>query len=202
MLSSLVIATHNKGKLREIQELLAPHRLHITSAGELGLPEPPETGMTFIENAEIKSKAAALASGTPSLSDDSGLCIEALGGAPGVYSADWAGPGKNFSIAIERVEKELKARGAIAPFAAYFICVLSLCYPDGTTVNFEGRVDGTLVFPPRGAQGFGYDPIFIPNGYTQTFGEMIPSEKHAMSHRAKAFVLFENYIHSLQVKHG
>ncbi len=202
MLSSLVIATHNAGKLKEIRELLAPFGFPVTSVGELGLPEPAETGNSFVANAEIKSKAAALASGKPSLSDDSGLCVEALNGDPGVYSADWAGAGKDFTLAIGKVKNALDAAGATPPYKAYFVCVLSLCDPQGRTINFEGKVHGSLVFPPRGKNGFGYDPIFVADGHSQTFGEMVPEEKHAISHRARAFARFTEYLRTQQVKYG
>ena len=183
----LVIATHNAGKLREIQALLAPFGMECLSAGELGLPEPEETGTTFIANAELKAVAAAKASGLPALADDSGLCVDALGGDPGIYSARWAGPTKDFTIAMAKVNAALDAKGADASRAAHFICALSLAWPDGHVESFEGRVDGTLVWPPRGDKGFGYDPIFQPVGHSISFAEMDPAAKHAMSHRADAF---------------
>jgi XTP/dITP diphosphohydrolase len=191
----LVAATHNSGKLRELRELLAPYHVDIVSAGELGLPEPEETGATFLENATIKAVAAAQGARLPALADDSGLCVEALGGAPGVYSARWAGGSKDFGGAMRRVETELKDKGAAQPWRAYFISALALAWPDGHLEIFEGRVDGTLVFPPRGVNGFGYDPIFTPDGYDRGFGEMTAEEKHgipadgsrALSHRARAF---------------
>jgi XTP/dITP diphosphohydrolase len=183
----LVLATHNPGKVREIAELMAPHAVSVLSAGALGLPEPEETGTTFEENALIKAVASAIHSGRPALSDDSGLVVPALGGDPGIYSARWAGPGKDFDMAMGLVWEKLRERGAEANAEAYFVCVLALCWPDGTTETYEGRVDGHLIFPPRGANGFGYDPMFIPDGYDQTFGEMDPAAKHAMSHRAIAF---------------
>jgi XTP/dITP diphosphohydrolase len=185
----LVVATHNKGKLREIADLMAPHGVETVAAGVLGLPEPEETGRTFAANAMLKAEAAALASGLPALSDDSGLCVQALGGEPGVYSARWAGPDKDFSRAMRNVEEKLQAAGAREPSArrAHFIAALSLAWPDGLTEVYEGRVDGTLVWPPRGTKGFGYDPMFVPDGHAQTFGEIEPEVKHGMSHRARAF---------------
>lgn len=183
----LVLATHNKGKLREIAALLAPYHVDVTSVGDLGFPVPVETGTTFAENALIKAHAAAKASGLPALSDDSGLSVEALGGAPGVYSADWAEPGRNFTKAMQRVWDELAAQGKQTDVRAHFTCVLALAWPDGRAEVFEGQVHGALVWPPRGDQGFGYDPMFVPDGYDLTFGEMDPAAKHAISHRAKAF---------------
>lgn len=182
----LVVATHNQGKAKEIEALLAPYGIEILSAAKLGLPEPEETGSTFHENAEIKSLAAAVASNLPALADDSGIVIPALGGAPGIYSARWAGPEKDFSAAMTRVEEELK-KSAANDFSAYFVCVLSLSWPDGHTESFEGRIYGTLTFPPKGAGGFGYDPIFIPEGYDETFAELDFALKHSISHRARAF---------------
>ncbi|NYZ17334.1 RdgB/HAM1 family non-canonical purine NTP pyrophosphatase [Azospirillum sp. RWY-5-1] len=179
----LVIATHNPGKLREIAELLGAWVPAIQSAGELGLPEPEETGDTFIANAELKARAAA-AAGHIALADDSGLAVTALGGDPGIYSARWAGPGKDFTAAMRRVEDGLAGR---ADRSAHFVCALSLAWPDGHVETVEGRCDGTLVWPPRGDKGFGYDPIFVPEGFDITFGEMDPAAKHAMSHRADAF---------------
>jgi XTP/dITP diphosphohydrolase len=194
----LAIATHNAGKLREIEELLAPFGIVPLSAAALGLEEPEETGSTFRDNAVLKAKAAAQASGLVALSDDSGLCVEALDGAPGIYSARWAGPRKDFGAAMARVERELKARAAPPPWRAAFVSVLALAWPDGADEAFEGRVDGVLVFPPRGTAGFGYDPIFLPDGHDRTFGEMNAEEKHgipadgslALSHRARAFQKF------------
>jgi XTP/dITP diphosphohydrolase len=180
----LVVASHNPGKVREIGELLAPYKADVISAGALSLPEPEETESTFIDNAVLKARAAAMASGHPALSDDSGLCVSGLGGAPGIYSARWAGPGKDFAVAMRRVEQEL---GANPDRAAKFVCALALCWPDGHCESFEGEVHGTLVFPPRGHKGFGYDPIFVPDGHRVTFAEMDPAAKHAMSHRANAF---------------
>ncbi len=183
---TLVVASHNAGKVREIRELLAPFGIETVSAGDLGLPEPEETGDTFRANAELKALASAKASGKPSLADDSGLCVEALNGAPGIYSARWAGPQKDFDFAMERVRLGLVEEGMMDT-RAHFICGLALAWPDGHIDYFEGRVDGELVWPPRGTKGFGYDPMFVPNGHSETFGEMEPARKHAMSHRADAF---------------
>ncbi len=179
----LVLATHNKGKVREINDLLAPFKADVVSAGELGLPEPEETETTFIGNAKLKALAAAKASNLPALADDSGLAVTALDGAPGIYSARWAGPNKDFNFAMQRVEDELKGK---TDRSAKFVCALALCWPDGHCEAFEGEVHGTLVLP-RGTQGFGYDPIFVPTSHSITFGEMEPNAKHAMSHRAHAF---------------
>lgn len=181
---TLVIATHNAGKLREIAELIGPYAKRFVSAGDLGLPVPDETGSTFAENALIKARAAYAASGHAALSDDSGLCVKALDGAPGVVSADWAGPNRDFNLAMRRVHDEL---GNATDRSAYFVCVLALALPDGAEHIFEGRINGTIAWPPRGDKGFGYDPIFVPDGYDLTFGEMDPAAKHAMSHRARAF---------------
>ncbi|HEX5535780.1 MAG TPA: RdgB/HAM1 family non-canonical purine NTP pyrophosphatase [Sphingobium sp.] len=183
----LVIASHNQGKVREIAELLGPHGIEPVSAGALGLPEPDETGTTFIANAELKALQAADLSGLPALADDSGLCVEALGGEPGIFSARWAGPDKDFSLAMRLVHDAVTAKGPEAGRNAHFMCALALAWPDGHVEAFEGRVDGVLVWPPRGTQGFGYDPMFQPIGHSVTFGEMEPSAKHAMSHRADAF---------------
>ena len=180
----LVLATHNQGKVREINDLLAPFNVDVVSAGALGLPEPDETETTFIGNAKLKALAAATASGWPALADDSGLSVTALDGAPGIYSARWAGPTKDFNIAMTSVEKKLDGQ---ADRSAKFVCALSLCWPDGHCESFEGEVHGTLVFPARGTKGFGYDPIFVPTGFDTTFAEMDPQAKHAMSHRAHAF---------------
>ncbi|MGC2854628.1 RdgB/HAM1 family non-canonical purine NTP pyrophosphatase [Novispirillum sp. DQ9] len=182
----LVVASHNAGKVREIRELLAPFGADVVSAGELDLPEPEETGTTFAANAELKALAAAQAAGLPALSDDSGLAVEALGGAPGIYSARWAGPSKDFGMAMRRIEDELAGQD---DRRAHFVCALTLAWPDGHCETFEGRVDGTLVWPPRGQKGFGYDPVFQPEGHAITFAEMEPAAKHAMSHRARAFAL-------------
>lgn len=184
--SSLVLASHNKGKLREIAELVAPFGLNVKSAGELGLPEPEETESTFEGNALLKARAAADASGLPALSDDSGLCVAALDGAPGIYSARWAGEAKDFAAAMARVECELKAKGA-TDYSAKFVCALALAMPKGEHTIFVGEVHGALVFPPRGDRGFGYDPVFVMDGMDQTFGEIDPDLKHSISHRAKAF---------------
>ena len=188
-MKKLVIASNNPGKLREIAELLRPFAVRVLSAAALGLPEPDETGVSFIANAELKARAAADGAVLPALADDSGLAVTALDGAPGIYSARWAGPAKDFGEAMARVERELQARGATAPEhrAARFVCALSLCWPDGHCESFEGSIAGTLVWPPRGEHGFGYDPMFLPNGRTLTFGEMEPAAKHAISHRAAAF---------------
>ena len=188
----LVLASHNKGKLREIAELLAPYGIDVASASDLGLPEPDETEATFAGNARLKSVAAATAAGLPALSDDSGLEVEALDGAPGIYSARWAGPSKDFALAMRKVEDGLVLKGLTTPEArrADFIAVLSLAWPDGSSREFEGKVFGSLVWPPRGTRGFGYDPMFLPDGYAETFGEMAPEAKHAISHRAVAFGKF------------
>jgi len=185
----LVVASHNSGKLGEIAELLRPYAVRVLSAPALGLPEPAETGVSFIANAELKARAAADGAALPALADDSGLAVTALDGAPGIYSARWAGPAKDFAEAMARVERELQARGAAAPAQRFarFVCALSLCWPDGHCESFEGTVAGTLVWPPRGSNGFGYDAMFQPAGKTLTFGEMAPADKHAISHRAAAF---------------
>lgn len=182
----LVIASHNAGKVREIAELLAPFGCEVVSAAALNLPEPEETEDSFAGNARLKAEAAAAASGLPALADDSGLCVAGLGGAPGIYSARWAGPGKDFGLAMRRVEREL---GDNPDRRAWFVCALALAVPGEATRVFEGRVEGSLVFPPRGTRGFGYDPIFLPENEPETFGEMDPARKHAMSHRARAFAL-------------
>ncbi len=179
----LVLATHNPGKVVELAELLAPHGLEVVSAGSLGLPEPDETETTFIGNARLKALAAATASGLPAIADDSGLCVDALGGAPGIFSARWAGAGKDFAVAMARVNDELGE----AVRTAHFICALCIAWPDGHTEVVEGRVDGTLVWPPRGGNGFGYDPMFLMDGKAQTYGEMSRAEKEADNHRARAF---------------
>ena len=180
---TLVIATHNPGKVREIANLLRPYAMNFASCIDLGLPEPEETGDSFVANAELKALAAAKA-GHVALADDSGLVVPALGGDPGIYSARWAGPTKDFRVAMRRVEDGLTGK---ADRSAYFVCALSLAWPDGHVETVEGRCHGTLVWPPRGEKGFGYDPIFIPNGHDITFGEMDPAKKHEMSHRADAF---------------
>ncbi len=191
----LVIATHNPGKLWELQQLLSPHGVDAVSAADLNLPEPEETETTFRGNALLKATSAAKTAKLPAFADDSGLCVDALDGAPGVYSARWAGEERDFGAAIKRVERELQQRAAKPPFPAHFICALAIVWPDGHVEEFEGRVDGVLVFPPRGTKGFGYDPIFLPDGLDKTFGEMMSAEKHALpgdgsqalSHRARAF---------------
>ena len=180
----LVIASHNQGKVVEIGELLAPYRVEVVSAGALGLDEPEETGLTFIDNALLKAHAAAKASGKPALADDSGLSVTALDGQPGIYSARWAGPGKDFAAAMQKVEDGIKGK---TDRSAAFHCALALAWPDGHAEVVEGRVDGTLVWPPRGTRGFGYDPIFLPDGRSETFGEMDSAAKHEISHRADAF---------------
>ena len=180
----LIIASHNAGKVREIRHLLEPYGATVIAANELGLAEPEETGTSFTENAELKANAAATAGGRPALSDDSGLVVPALGGQPGIYSARWAGPNRDFGVAMLRVERELEAH---ADHSAYFACALALAWPDGHCEVFLCSVLGMLVWPPRGSQGFGYDPMFVPLGHELTFGEMEPDRKHAMSHRADAF---------------
>jgi XTP/dITP diphosphohydrolase len=180
----LAIATHNPGKLVEIATLLKPYGYAATSAGELGVPEPEETGATFEANAALKALATAKASGLPALADDSGLVVPALGGAPGIYSARWAGPTKDFALAMRRVETELAGK---SDRRGIFVAVLALAWPDGHVEDFRGEVEGALVFPPRGLRGFGYDPIFLPVGANETFGEMDPEKKHRISHRALAF---------------
>jgi XTP/dITP diphosphohydrolase len=193
----LVIATHNAGKLREMRELLAPYGIDAVSAGDLGLGEPDETGASFAENARIKAVAATQATGLPAFSDDSGLCVDALDGAPGIHSARWAGESKDFAAAMEKIDVMLVERGAVAPAArgAHFISALCVSWPDGHIEDFEGRIDGQIVWPPRGTLGFGYDPFFLPDGYDRTFGEMSADEKHGLpphgtglSHRARAFL--------------
>jgi len=184
----LVIASHNEGKVREIRELLAPFGIEPVSAASLDLPEPEETGVTFVDNADLKARLAADLSGLPALADDSGLCVDALEGRPGILSARWAGEERDFGRAMERVQNELLAQGPEASRDAHFVCALAVAWPqDGQCENFEGRADGKLVWPPRGDRGFGYDPIFQPLGHDLTFGEMDPDAKHAMSHRADAF---------------
>jgi len=180
----LVIASHNQGKVAEIADLLAPYGAEVMSAAGLGLEEPEETGLTFIDNALLKARAAAKATGKPALADDSGLAVAALNGDPGLYSARWAGPRKDFFLAMRKVEDKLA--GSTDRRAA-FLCALALVWPDGHEEAVEGRVDGLWVWPPRGGNGFGYDPAFQPDGYDQTFGEMAPEHKHEMSHRADAF---------------
>jgi XTP/dITP diphosphohydrolase len=192
----LVVASHNRGKVAEFEDLLHPLGLDVVPAGDLGLPEPEETETTFAGNARLKAVEAAKAAGLPALSDDSGLEVAGLGGAPGVYSARWAGPGKDFKAAMQRVHDELASRkgwvdtGPVANFTA----ALCLAWPDGTAEVFEGQVFGRLVWPPRGDKGFGYDPMFLPDGGVQTFGEMEPDAKHAVSHRARAFALLRQQL--------
>lgn len=197
IIGRLVIATHNPGKLRELRELLAPYRIDAISAGDMSLNEPEETGTTFRDNARIKADAAAKASGAAAFADDSGLAVDALDGAPGVYSARWAGPDRNFHRVMETVEQKLRERGATTPDRrkAHFVSALCVAWPDGHVEEFEGRVGGTLIWPPRGDKGFGYDPIFLPDGHARTFGEMPSEEKHGLpprgkglSHRARAFL--------------
>ena len=190
----LVIASHNAGKLREIRDLLAPYGMEPVSAGDLGLPEPEETEDSFAGNALIKARASMIGSGMVALSDDSGLMVDALGGAPGVYTADWAerqayegGPGRDWYMAMGKVEGKLAELGPDAARTAHFVCTLALVWPDGEEALFEGRSSGTLVWPPRGHNGFGYDPMFQPLGDTITYGEMNPKKKHATNHRARAF---------------
>ncbi|MBA4761038.1 RdgB/HAM1 family non-canonical purine NTP pyrophosphatase [Sphingomonas sp.] len=196
----LVIASHNEGKVREIRDLLAPFGIEPISAASLDLPEPEETGTTFVANAELKAMQAADLSGLPALADDSGLCVDALGGEPGIFSARWGlpdpgipaltpeeGEGRDFDRAMRRVNTLLEALPEGTSRAAHFVCALALAWPDGHVEWFEGRVDGTLIWPPRGDRGFGYDPMFVPEGHDRSFGEMNPAAKHAMSHRADAF---------------
>jgi len=187
----LVIATHNPGKLREIADLIEPLGIKCLSAAELGLPEPEEIGNTFVDNADLKAREAADLSGLPALADDSGLCVDALHGAPGIFSARWAEDeqgNRDWLRAMEKVWREVEAAGPDAGHDAHFACALAIAWPnDGQAENFEGRVDGTLTWPPRGDKGFGYDPIFVPAGRDVTFGEMDPAQKHQMSHRADAF---------------
>jgi XTP/dITP diphosphohydrolase len=194
---SVVIATHNSGKLREMRELLAPYGLATQSASDLGLPEPKESGKTFAANARIKALAAARASGKPAFADDSGLVVDALGGEPGIHSSRWAGSGMDFRAAMNRIQTLLIERGAKAPDQrrAHFVAALCLAWPDGHVEEFEGRIDGVAVWPPRGDKGFGYDPLFRPDGFTDTFGQMSTEEKHGLppqgqglSHRARAFM--------------
>lgn len=191
---TLVIATHNAGKLKEISALLEPHGARCISAGSLGLPEPAETGTSFVENALIKARAAAQASGLAALADDSGLAVDALDGRPGVYTADWAErqwfegkPGRDWFMAMGKVEGMLQAIGPDAPRGCAFHCVLAIAWPDGEYAVYEGRAPGTLTWPPRGTMGFGYDPVFVPLGREESFAELAPEEKHRISHRADAF---------------
>jgi len=193
----LVIATHNAGKLKEMRELLAPYGIAAVSARELGLAEPEETGTSFRDNTRIKAVAAATAAKLPAFADDSGLAVDALGGAPGIHSARWAGEARDFGHAMQKVEDALRALGATTPDkrSAHFVSALCVAWPDGHLEEFEARVDGTLVWPPRGTAGFGYDPVFLPDGYDRTFGEMTAEKKHGLpprglglSHRARAFL--------------
>lgn len=194
----LVIATHNAGKLREIRELMAPFGIECVGAAEFGLPEPEEIGNTFVDNADLKAREAADLSGLPALADDSGLSVDALGGRPGIFSARWAedeAGNRDWMRAMDRVWSEVEAAGPDAGHDAHFVCALSLAWPeDGQTECFEGKVYGTLVWPPRGENGFGYDPMFVPAGREQTFGEMEPEQKHAISHRADAFRQLANWL--------
>ncbi len=196
----LVAATHNKGKLAELRDLLGPHGVEIVAAADLGLPEPPETGHMFSENAAIKAHAAATATGLPALSDDSGLCVDALFGAPGIFTADWAekpdGSGRDWMRAMGRVEDELQKRGATDPTrrTARFVSALVVAWPDGGEALFEASVEGVLTWPPRGEAGFGYDPMFMPEGEVRTFAEMTRDEKHRFSHRARAFAKLEKVL--------
>ena len=185
----LVVASHNSGKVLELEALFGPFGVACVAAAELGLAAPEETGLSFTENAELKARAAATASGLPAIADDSGLSVEALGGEPGIHSARWGGPDRDFAMAMAEVERRLQAlaEGARAGRRAAFIAALTLAWPDGHVESFLGRVDGVLVWPPRGAQGFGYDPIFVADGQSRSFGEMEPDDKHAISHRADAF---------------
>lgn len=184
--TTLIVASHNPGKVREIGELLAPFGLDVVSAGALGLPEPDETGDSFVANAELKALAAALAAGKPALADDSGFCVAALGGDPGIYSARWAGDSKDFGVAMEKVWDAVQASGS-TDRRAWFTCALTLAWPDGHVETVEGHVHGTAVWPPRGDHGFGYDPMFVPDGHDRTFGEVDSTWKHSVSHRAEAF---------------
>lgn len=195
MIETLILATHNKGKKREFDTLLQGLVGEVKSAADLGLAEPPETGTTFVENATIKAVAAMEATGLPALADDSGLCVKALNDAPGVYSADWAGPEKDFAKAMAEIHAKMDGSG---DKGACFMCVLVLAYPDGRREVFEGRCDGEIVWPPRGLDGFGYDPMFLPAGCDKTFGEMKEDEKHEMSHRARAVEKFVSYLKTLK----
>ena len=195
---SVVIATHNPGKLAEMRDLLAPYGIAATSAAQLNLAEPDETGVTFAANARIKAMSAANATGQPAFADDSGLCVDALGGEPGIYSARWAGPDKDFRGAMNQIQTLLVEKGAMSPQQrrAHFVAALCIAWPDGHVEEVEGRVDGVIVWPPRGTAGFGYDPLFLPDGHERTFGEMTAEEKHGLppkgmglSHRARAFVM-------------
>ena len=186
----LVLASHNAGKLVEFEQLLAGSGVELVSAARLGLPEPEETADSFAGNAALKALAAAVASDLPALADDSGFCVHALGGSPGLYSARWAGPRRDFGIAMQRVHDEVATSIAAADRGAWFISALCLAWPDGETRCFEGRIDGTFAWPPKGANGHGYDPVFVPDGETRRFAEMSDAEKNAISHRARSFALF------------
>ena len=189
--SKIVIASHNQGKVREVKELLLPYVSNVYSAKDLSLPEPEETGSTFQENSELKAKKATEKSGLPALADDSGLVVPSLGGDPGIYSSRWSGPNKDFDVAMKKIEARLKG---IKDRSAFFICALSLTWADGHVETVEVAIKGNLIWPPKGNKGFGYDPIFVPNGYKSSFGEMEPEEKHKISHRARAFnELISNY---------
>jgi XTP/dITP diphosphohydrolase len=188
----LVVATHNPGKIREMEAFLQPFGLSAVAASSLGLDEPEETGVTFEENAALKARAAAAASGLPALADDSGLAVDALGGEPGVHSARWAGPDRDFAGAMRSIEERLEAAGAVTPDkrGARFVAVVCLAFPDGGCECYRGEVEGTLVWPPRGDNGFGYDPVFVPNGHDRTFGEMAADDKNGLSHRWRALRAF------------
>ena len=192
---SLIIASHNAGKVREIGELIAPLGIRAISASEAGVDEPEETGDSFAENATLKSEYSCLMTGLAALADDSGLVVPAIGGAPGIYSARWAGPNKDFKVAFDRIQEEL----GDLPTDAYFICVLALSIPGTPPHIFEGRIDGTLTFPPRGDKGFGYDPIFVPEGHSKTFAELDPAYKNSISHRARAFAQFLEFLQRADV---
>ena len=196
----VLIATHNSGKLVEMRDLLAPFGLQAVSAAELSLPEPEETGVSFAENAAIKARAASEATGLPAFADDSGICIEALGGEPGIYSARWAGPEKDFDRAMRHIEELLQANGAVAPDQrkAWFVSALTVAWPDGHLAEVEGRVDGTLVWPPRGPAGFGYDPLFLPEGHTASFAELGDAVKNAISHRARAWTQLAEWMRRIR----
>lgn len=193
-MKKLVLATHNQGKVKELAELMHPLGIKVFSADAFNIPEPEETGSTFHENARLKAVHSAKISNLPALADDSGLCIPALNGQPGIYSARWGGPEKDFEMASEKIKNMLIAQSTPLNTEAYFICVLSLALPDSTSIEFEGRVDGTLTFPPRGGKGFGYDPIFVPTHDTRTFAEMSHIEKSRKNHRAAAFDKFKEYL--------
>ena len=190
-----VLATHNPGKIAEMGDLLAPYGIEVASAHDYDLPEPEETGASFAENAGLKARAAAHVTGIPALADDSGLCVDALDGRPGIYSARWAGPEKDFDKAMRAVYQELTCAD---DWSACFVAVIALCWPDRTCETFKGRCEGRIVWPPRGEQGFGYDPVFVPDGQTRTFAEMYAGEKHSISHRAKAMNALMEHIAKLR----